>query len=449
MSNPQTQTQPAQTAVKTKPTAGPQPLSDFEKLLLHDIKTQVAFTPFGSEDEIKLSVPLIRAYIAVPHFNRETKDEVLPDDRECIRFLMLCRSRRLNPFEGDAFMVPFWDGKLGRPVWSLITAHSAFLKRAELHPEYDGMDSGVIVKDEAGNVVDREGDFTLPGDTLLGGWSIVYFKKRGHPKKSRVKLQTYQQQFGVWIKDPAGMICKVAEAGALRDSFPTMVGGLFLREEMKANGDLEETPAPHSEVKRPAFSGPAPGASLIPEKKDGQTTQKAAGASATSQTSAKTANAAPAPSSEAPQGNKTTAPSSRQPGGRASMVEQPVEKSAPPDDKPAENAGQPEQAADEAAEAAAGLAPEQQQQQPQEASSQDFTPDPKDSEAVQNIKFLAWQMGVTEAQIMVWAKSPDAKIAKPEQKTLSELATQKLVTMGKAIQNNMEEFKKRVLAANS
>ena len=55
--------------------------------------------------------------------------------------------------------------------------------------------------------------------------------------------------------DPEGMICKVAEAQGLRDSFPTMIGGMFLRDEMDG-GEVPTTPAP--EVKRPAFNGPTP-----------------------------------------------------------------------------------------------------------------------------------------------------------------------------------------------
>jgi phage recombination protein Bet len=246
MTAPITQTAPAQTREKTR--------SDFELLLEKDVKTQVWFEPYGSNDEIKLSVPLIKRYIAVAAKDRDSGQEIQPSDEECVKFLMLCKARRLNPFEGDAFMIPFWDGRLKRHAWSLITAHSAFLKRAELHPTYDGMDSGVIVQDKDGAVIERQGDFRLNSDTLLGGWATVYQKGRAHPKVSKVKLSTYKKDFGVWMQDPEGMICKVAECQGLRDSFPTMIGGMFLREEM----DHNDIPLAPSEVKRPAFNGPEP-----------------------------------------------------------------------------------------------------------------------------------------------------------------------------------------------
>lgn len=245
--NPQNQTATAQ----AQTVAREKSKSDFELLLEKDVKTAVWFEPYGSNDEIKLSVPLIRRYIAVPARDKDSGNEIQPSDEECVRFLMLCKARRLNPFEGDAFMVPFWDGRLRRHAWSLITAHSAFLKRAELHPTFDGMESGVIVQDKEGNVIERKGDFRLNTDTLLGGWAIVYQKGRTYPKVSRVRLATYKKEFGFWMQDPEGMICKVAEAGALRDSFPTQIGGMFLREEME-DESITTTP----EVKRPVFNGP-------------------------------------------------------------------------------------------------------------------------------------------------------------------------------------------------
>merc|ERR1711991_914366 len=58
-------------------------------------------------------------------------------------FLMLCRARKLNPFEGDAYLVGY-DSKDGAK-FSLITSHQALLKRAELCQQFDGMESGLIL----------------------------------------------------------------------------------------------------------------------------------------------------------------------------------------------------------------------------------------------------------------------------------------------------------------
>jgi len=175
-----------------------------------------------------------------------------------VKFLMLCNARRLNPFEGDAYMIPFFDTSVGKHRWSLITAHSAFLKRAELHPYYDGMESGIIVE-RKGDILDLPGDFRLDSDKLLGGWSIVYNKNHTHPSVKRVKLSTYIKGFGVWTKDPEGMICKVSEAQNLRDNFPTLIGGMYLREELEGE-DFQRLV--NQETKRPNI--PEMGASPPP-----------------------------------------------------------------------------------------------------------------------------------------------------------------------------------------
>jgi phage recombination protein Bet len=187
------------------------------------------FVPFGAKDTIKMSANIVRRLIAVP-----TASGKLPTDEDCIKFMMMCQAKRLNPFEQDAFMIGY-DTKYG-PKFSQITAHQAFLKRAELNQEYDGMESGVLVnRDE--EIKELEGDFMLDDDILLGGWARVYFKNRSHPMTKRVKLSTFNKKQNQWESNPAGMIVKCAEADALRSSFPTMLGGLYIKEEMTVVSD--------------------------------------------------------------------------------------------------------------------------------------------------------------------------------------------------------------------
>lgn len=45
-------------------------------------------------------------------------------------------------------------------------------------------------------------------------------------------MERFNKGFAQWAVDPAGMICKCAEADALRSSFPTLLGGLYMRDEM-------------------------------------------------------------------------------------------------------------------------------------------------------------------------------------------------------------------------
>jgi phage recombination protein Bet len=237
---PAPQTQAPSTATKS-------PKSEFEILLEKDTKSLSWIAPYGADEgyTIPLSVKLVRDYVAVPAWDKESQQQIDPPDNEIFKFIALCKARRLNPYEGDAYMIPFWDGSSRKHRWSLITSHNAYLKRAELHPKYDGMDSGIIVLNN-GQLIEREGDFEWPGDQLMGGWATVYHKDHSHPKKAKVKLSTYKKPFGVWNSDGAGMICKVAEAHAIRDTFATLVAGMYLREEMEG-----DTPVP--EVKKPSF----------------------------------------------------------------------------------------------------------------------------------------------------------------------------------------------------
>jgi len=188
---------------------------------------EMSYTPFMGRDPIKLSVGIVQKMLCVP-----TKSGHRPDEVQAIKYMMLCKARGLNPFEGDAYLLGY-DTNDG-PQFSLITAHQAFLKRAETHPEYDGMESGVLVLDKDGQLVEREGDFTHDTDTLVGGWASVYFKSRSHAMKKRLKLATFNTGQSRWRKDPAGMIAKCAEADALRSAFPTLLGGMYLADEMES-----------------------------------------------------------------------------------------------------------------------------------------------------------------------------------------------------------------------
>lgn len=196
-----------------------------------------AFRPFGSDEDITLTAGSVQQFLCRP-----TKNGAKPGFEDCIKFVLLCKSRKLNPWVGDAFMVGY-DGKDG-PEFNLITSHQAFLKRAEIHKEYDGMESGVIVSNGE-EIIDLEGDFFPDGYSLLGAWATVYFKNRSHPMRKRIKLSTFNKGRSVWQSNPAGMIVKCAEADALRSSFPTELGGLYLQGEIQSDEiTAPVTPAP-------------------------------------------------------------------------------------------------------------------------------------------------------------------------------------------------------------
>lgn len=337
---------------------------------------EIEFIPMGDNTPIKLSLNIVKEYIAIP-----TKNKLLPDERECMRFLMLCRSRKLNPFEGDCFLMGY-EGRDGIVTWSLITAHQAFLKRAEVHPEFDGFESGVIVREgEDGDIKDREGDFLYPGDILLGGWCTVHFKNRKHPMKRRLNVGTFKKAYGRWNDDAAGMIVKCAEADGLRSSFPTLLGGLYTDNERP----VIEIGGP-SNVKSPDFSEPP---RLLP----------------TPATSASQQAEAPGKPQGAPEG-ATTPGAAQTPQGEAAGAPAGGSGAEPePGNGGNGGAGEPDQAA----------------------------------ELLKSIKLHMEKAGVTEEQVMTYARG--ASIAKADQKRLSDLSTAKLTTINKSWHNILPKIR--------
>jgi len=213
------------------------PGSEFAKLL----QKKGGFTeykPLGEEEAIPLTIDMVRRYIAKP-----TKKGFLPEDADLIQFIMVCKQRRLNPWANDCWLLGY-DTDDG-PKFSIIVAVQALFKRAELSKHFNGIESGVIVE-RNGEVLDLVGDFILDGDKLLGGWANVYRKEIERPFMQRLKLTVYQRATGQWRKDPCGLICKCAEAGALRQAFPSDIGGLYLSMEMAS------TVTPSQEPQQPA-----------------------------------------------------------------------------------------------------------------------------------------------------------------------------------------------------
>jgi phage recombination protein Bet len=264
-----------------------------------DDKAGIEIVPFGSDERIKLNVAIVQKMIAVP-----TRTGKIPDPAQCIKFMMLCRARHLNPFEGDAFMLGY-DTQNG-PQFSLITAHQVFLKRAEASKGFNGMESGVIVEAPAigmprgeTTILEREGDLVFDGERLLGGWAKVYRKDREKPFYRRLKLTTFNTGRSRWEKDPAGMICKCAEADALRTAFPTHLGGLYVEEELPpidVTPTIERAKVPKLDDKDLSGEQGTPHAALtgvLTEKRESVTNSKNSGVAEPAQSGTGAAAQAP------------------------------------------------------------------------------------------------------------------------------------------------------------
>ena len=160
---------------------------------------------------------------------------------EVVFFMELCRSQKLNPFKREAFLVKYGSGPA-----SMITAEVVFERRANAHPDYMGMEHGVVYMDREGNVRKKPGTavYKAAGETLIGGWATVHRKGR-IDSYAEVSLDEYNKNQSVWKTMPGVMISKCAKATALRLAFPTDFQGLYLSEEMGVAPDVTEV---HAEV---------------------------------------------------------------------------------------------------------------------------------------------------------------------------------------------------------
>src|SRR5574340_727958 len=103
--------------------------------------------------------------------------------QEAFMFLQLCKARDLNPFIREAYLIKY---KSDEPA-SMVVGKDAFYRKAHESGKLKGIESGIIVKDGEGKILEREGTFMYPkddtgkgGDTLLGGWAKIYCKSEEH-----------------------------------------------------------------------------------------------------------------------------------------------------------------------------------------------------------------------------------------------------------------------------
>ena len=150
-------------------------------------------------------------------------------------FTELCKARKLNPFLKEAYCI-----KYGNQPAQIVVGKDAVLKRAIRNPNYDGMESGIIVQvKETGEIIERKGTFYLSDEeNLVGGWAKVYRKNWTHPTYCSVSFEEVAQKKSDgklnanWAGKGATMVEKVAKVRALRETFIEELGGMYEAEEM-------------------------------------------------------------------------------------------------------------------------------------------------------------------------------------------------------------------------
>lgn len=194
-----------------------------------DSKTEIAVRYKIGEEEIKLTPTIVQNYLVGTNAKITMPEFKL--------FTELCKVRKLNPFLREAYLIKYSDNN---PA-SIVVGKDAIIKRAVLNQNFNGMESGVIVLDENGEVIERKGTFKLPNEQLVGAWAKIYRKDWEYPIYQSVSLQEAEQRKSNgqansnWSRQPSTMLEKVAKVRALREAFVEDLGGMYSAEEMNVD----------------------------------------------------------------------------------------------------------------------------------------------------------------------------------------------------------------------
>jgi len=211
----------------------------------------VEYTAFGTKNPVRLTVGMVRNTLC-----KASRQGHRPSDVDCLKFIKRCQSHQIDPWLDEAYLVGYDRYDRNRVCtgadFTMIIGYGVYLKRAELNPDFNGFQSGVVVM-VGTDMVEREGDLVLPGEVLVGGWCKVFRKNLAHPIFKRASLATCAKNTDFWQRDPGMMIVKSAESDAFRAAFPSTIGHLYMEQEMEAG-----TFGGHEEHKEPAALAPAP-----------------------------------------------------------------------------------------------------------------------------------------------------------------------------------------------
>jgi phage recombination protein Bet len=188
-----------------------------DALLREGSMTETQIVRYEAKGEmVALSVPEVRSLI-------NTK----ATEVEAATFIKICQSFQVNPFLGEAYIIKYQQGE---PA-AFVIGSAAFLRFASSHPQFDGLQAGIMYRVDDGPVQRREGAIIYPGEELLGGWAEVHRKDRRFSAKEEVGLDRWQRKTRAgevtrfWKEMPEHMIRKVALHHALKQAFPGLFTG--------------------------------------------------------------------------------------------------------------------------------------------------------------------------------------------------------------------------------
>ncbi|WP_230868249.1 phage recombination protein Bet [Iocasia frigidifontis] len=173
-------------------------------------------------------------------------------DDEFRMFMHLAQTYQLDPFNKEIWFIKYAKkGQNPKDVEpTIMTSRDGYLKIADRHPEYDGLSSDVVRKNDVfKRTMDGvEHEYSSDRGQIIGAYALVYRKDRKYPIYVFAPFNEYKGNAKIWNNYPSAMILKVAESMALKRAFT--VSGLVSKEEMDvqsepndSNGPIDITPA--------------------------------------------------------------------------------------------------------------------------------------------------------------------------------------------------------------
>lgn len=189
--------------------------------------------------EIKLTLDICRRYLVQGHPEYVTPSEFM-------FFMHLCRSRGLNPFTKDCYLIKYSKDDSA----AIITSIDFFRKRAKVQPDCQGWNVGLIVQTKDG-VIKKTHGFVKDDEAVLGswfkgkpkGWDEEFYKEfnlKGFIKyKKPAQGETERRPTTFWSpENQPSQIMKVAESQGLRTLWPDQFGKIYVDAEAGNGGDL-------------------------------------------------------------------------------------------------------------------------------------------------------------------------------------------------------------------
>ena len=218
--------------------------------------------------EIRLSFEIVRKFLVSGH-------PEFVGDAEILLYMGMCKSRGLNPFKRDCYLLKYTKDDPAATIVSI----DYYRSRAKAQEDCVGWRTGVIVRTAKGENELREGSLIFEGETLLGGWFRARPRGWEVEKLWTVGLKRYLKTTRegkltrFWQEDnQSEMICKVVESQGLRRVWPDEFAKLYIEEEIVQGvpipKDVEEDMMPKAldELPSPTESK-AEEAKLEPPKK--------------------------------------------------------------------------------------------------------------------------------------------------------------------------------------